>query len=158
MVFPVDFYVLNIEEDSSSNFVPILIGRPFLKTVSTKIYVHKGTLPMEFDGEVIEFNMNDTMKYPSEEHSVFSVDVINPIVQEVFYKKKTKIFHARMTLRKEFSVGQKNFFFILSLNFFRVNYVFAGLDFLLLLIFFLMVQLRFGVGPLTKFLRLIVIA
>ncbi|KAH9669232.1 hypothetical protein KPL70_021706 [Citrus sinensis] len=57
----------------------------FFKTVKTKMDVHKGTLTMNIDGEVIEFNINDAMKYPSEEHSVFSVDVINSIVQEVFY-------------------------------------------------------------------------
>ncbi|KAH9751080.1 hypothetical protein KPL71_014142 [Citrus sinensis] len=85
LVFPADFYVLDMEEDNNSNFVPILLGRPFLKTARTKMDVHKGTLTMEFDGEVIEFNMYDAMKYPSEEHSVFSMDVINPIVQEVFY-------------------------------------------------------------------------
>ncbi|KAH9781383.1 Flavone 3'-O-methyltransferase 1 [Citrus sinensis] len=45
-------------------------GRPFLKTARTKMDVNKGTLTMEFDGEVIEFNMNDAMKYPSEEHSL----------------------------------------------------------------------------------------
>ena len=33
--------------------------------------VHKGTLTMNIDGEVIEFNINDAMKYPSEEHSDF---------------------------------------------------------------------------------------
>ena len=38
---------------------------------------------------------------------VFSVDVINPIVQEVFYKEKTKTFHDRIILRKEFSIAQK---------------------------------------------------
>ncbi|KAH9781478.1 Endonuclease [Citrus sinensis] len=85
LVFPADFYVLDMEDDNSSNFVPILLGSPFLKTARTKMDVHKGTLTMEFDGEVIEFNMYDAMKYPSEEHSVFSMDVINPIVQEVFY-------------------------------------------------------------------------
>ncbi|KAH9783668.1 hypothetical protein KPL71_009411 [Citrus sinensis] len=104
LIFPADFYVLDMEEDNSSNFAPILLGRPFLKTARTKMDVHKRTLTMEFGGEVIEFNMNDAMKYPSEEHSVFSVDVINPIVQEVFYKEKTKTFHDRMILRKEFSV------------------------------------------------------
>ncbi|KAH9803303.1 hypothetical protein KPL71_001711 [Citrus sinensis] len=104
LVFPADFYVLDMEDDNSSNSVPILLGRPFLKTARTKMDIHKGTLTMEFDGEVIEFNMNDAMKYPSEEHSVFSVDVINPIAQEIFYKEKTKTFHDRMILRKEFSV------------------------------------------------------
>ena len=74
-----------MEEDNSSNSVPILLGRHFLKIARIKMDVHKGTLTMEFDGEIIEFNMYDAMKYPSEEHSVFSMDVINPIVQEVFY-------------------------------------------------------------------------
>lgn len=118
LVFPADFYVLDMEDDNSSNSVPILLGRPFLKTARTKMDVHKGTLTMEFDGEVIEFNMNDAMKYPSEEHSVFSVDVINPIAQEVFYKEKTKTFHDRMILRKEFSVGQKVLLFHSKLKLF----------------------------------------
>ncbi|KAH9659004.1 hypothetical protein KPL70_023696 [Citrus sinensis] len=68
LVFSVDFYVLDMEEDSSSNSIRILLGRHFLKTARTKMDVHKGTLTMEFDGEVIEFNMNDAMKYPSEKH------------------------------------------------------------------------------------------
>ncbi|KAH9669749.1 DUF4220 domain-containing protein [Citrus sinensis] len=96
-------------------------GRPFLKTAMTKMDIHKGTLTMEFDGEVIEFNMNDAMKYPSEEHSVFSVDVINPIAQEIFYKEKTKTFHDRMILRKEFSVGQKVLLFHSKLKLFPVE-------------------------------------
>ena len=74
-----------MEENNSSNYVLISLGRPFLKTARTKMNVHKKTLTVEFDGEVIEFNMNDVMKNPSEEHSIFSVDVINPIVHEVFY-------------------------------------------------------------------------
>ena len=54
LVFPADFYVLDMEEDNSSNFVLILLGKPFLKTARTKMDVHKGTLTMEFNGEVIE--------------------------------------------------------------------------------------------------------
>ena len=85
LVFPPDFYLLDMEEYNSSNSIPILLGKPFLKTAKTKMDVHKGTLTMKFDGKVIEFNMYDTIKYLSEEHSVFSMDVINLIVQEVFY-------------------------------------------------------------------------
>ncbi|KAH9648339.1 hypothetical protein KPL70_025542 [Citrus sinensis] len=121
LVFPADFYVLDMEDDNSSNSILILLGRPFLKTARTKMDIHKGTLTMEFDGEVIEFNMNDAMKYPSEEHSVFSVDVINPIAQEIFYKEKTKTFHDRMILRKEFSVGQKVLLFHSKLKLFPVE-------------------------------------
>ncbi|KAH9779128.1 hypothetical protein KPL71_007608 [Citrus sinensis] len=110
LVFPADFYVLDMEEDNSSNFVPILLGRPFLKTARTKMDVHKGTLTMEFDGEVIEFNMNDAMKYPSEEHSVFSVDVINPIVQEVEIRSPTsdKVFKVNGHRLKPFYEATSN--------------------------------------------------
>ena len=71
-----------------------------------------------------------------------------------FYKEKTKTFHDRMILRKKFFVGKKVLLFHSKLKLFLVNYALAELDLLLLLIFFLMVQLRFGVRPLTKFLRL----
>ena len=53
LVFLVDFYVLEIEDEASPNPTPILLGRPFLKTGRTKIDVHDGTLTMEFDGEII---------------------------------------------------------------------------------------------------------
>lgn len=43
-----------------------------------------GTLTMEFDGQVIKFNIYDSMKYPSNEHFVFSIDVIDSLVQKVF--------------------------------------------------------------------------
>jgi len=49
--------------DDASNDVPILLGRLFLKTVRTKIYVHTGTLSVEFDGNVIIFHIFDSMKF-----------------------------------------------------------------------------------------------
>ncbi|CAN6576804.1 unnamed protein product [Malus baccata var. baccata] len=39
---------------------------------------------MEFDGEVINFNLFDSMKYPSENHSCFAIDVIDSLVQDHF--------------------------------------------------------------------------
>lgn len=44
LVFPADFYVLDMEDDKSPNLTPILLWRPFLKTARTKIDVHDGTL------------------------------------------------------------------------------------------------------------------
>ena len=79
-----DFYVLEIEEETSPNPIPILLGRPFLKTRKTKIDVHNGTLTMEFDGEVIRFNIFEVMRYASDVHSIFIVDVIESLVQQMF--------------------------------------------------------------------------
>ncbi|CAN6579435.1 unnamed protein product [Malus baccata var. baccata] len=75
LIFPGDFYVLEMEDSNHSSQLPILLGRPFMKTARTKIDVLKGTLTMEFDGEVIDFNISDAMRYPHDGHSCFSIDV-----------------------------------------------------------------------------------
>ncbi|XP_012448668.1 uncharacterized protein LOC105771823 [Gossypium raimondii] len=82
LVFPVDFYVIEMEEENSSDPNLILLGRPFLKTSKIIINVYEGTLTMEFDGEVIKFNIHDAMKYPNIACSLFALDVIDPLVQE----------------------------------------------------------------------------
>ncbi|XP_023729289.1 uncharacterized protein LOC111876964 [Lactuca sativa] len=50
LVFPADFYVLDMDDYESPNLSSILLGRPFLKTARKKIDVYDGTLSMEFDG------------------------------------------------------------------------------------------------------------
>ncbi|XP_050150506.1 uncharacterized protein LOC126625457, partial [Malus sylvestris] len=77
LVFPADFYVLEMDESDHAHSLPILLGRPFMKTARTKIDVYSGTLSMEFDGEVVNFNLSDSIKYPSEDHSCFSIDIID---------------------------------------------------------------------------------
>ncbi|CAN6725445.1 unnamed protein product [Malus baccata var. baccata] len=51
LVFPADFYVLEMDESDHAPSLPILFGRPFMKTARTKIDVYSGTLSMEFDGQ-----------------------------------------------------------------------------------------------------------
>ncbi|XP_021733268.1 uncharacterized protein LOC110700074 isoform X1 [Chenopodium quinoa] len=85
LVFPADFYVLDMPNDESPSAAPILLGRPFLKTSRTKIDVHSGVLTMEFDGEVIRFNLFDAMRYPSDCESVSSIDVIDALTEQVFF-------------------------------------------------------------------------
>ncbi|CAN6685808.1 unnamed protein product [Malus baccata var. baccata] len=81
LVFPADFYVLEMDESDHVPSLPILLGRPFMKTARTKIDVYNGTLSMEFDGEVVNFNLSDSIKYPSEDHSCFSIDIIDSLAQ-----------------------------------------------------------------------------
>ncbi|KAM2867438.1 hypothetical protein COP2_023356 [Malus domestica] len=75
-----------MDESNHAPSLPILLGRPFMKTARTKIDVFNGTLTMEFDGEVINFNLSDSMKYPSENHSCFAIDVIDSLAQDHFDK------------------------------------------------------------------------
>ena len=68
----------------SSNPTPILLGRPFLKTIRTKIDGHDGTLNMEFNGEIICFNIFEAIRYPSDVHYVFNIDIIDSLVQQAY--------------------------------------------------------------------------
>ncbi|KAG6687606.1 hypothetical protein I3842_11G080600 [Carya illinoinensis] len=82
LVFATKFYLLNME--NSDQTALILLGKPFLKTSKTKIDVHKGTLTMEFHGEIVKFNIYDAMKYLGDDNPVYSIDVIDYLAHEVF--------------------------------------------------------------------------
>ncbi|KAJ9543915.1 hypothetical protein OSB04_023622 [Centaurea solstitialis] len=83
LVFPADFYVIDMEEHNTSKSPLILLGRPFLKTSRTKTDVHEGTLTMEFYGEVVKFNIYDAIRYPSDVSSVSFADVLDPLTHDL---------------------------------------------------------------------------
>ena len=84
LIFPADFYVLAMEDDTNTPEHTLILGRPFLKTARTKIDVYAGTLSFECGDMKAQFCLSDAMKHPPEEHSVFSVDVIDSLIDEVF--------------------------------------------------------------------------
>ncbi|KAL7618640.1 hypothetical protein Lser_V15G00869 [Lactuca serriola] len=84
LVFLADFYVLDMGDDDHPSSSSILLGRPFLKTARTKIDVYNGTLSMEFDGDVINFNIYEAMRYPSDVHCINFVDIIQPLTEKCF--------------------------------------------------------------------------
>jgi len=84
LIFPADFYILEMEGDSASSKSPIILGRPFLKTARTKIDVHFGTMSMEFGDNVVKFNIFYAMQHPREEHSILRIDVIDDVIDELF--------------------------------------------------------------------------
>ncbi|XP_042396522.1 uncharacterized protein LOC121986634 [Zingiber officinale] len=89
LIFPTDFYILDMEGDLLMNRAPIILGRPFLKTARTKIDVHAGTLSMEIAYIVVQFSIFDTMQQ-KKSHSIFSVykpewlDTIDFLIDEDF--------------------------------------------------------------------------
>nr|KYP55121.1 Zinc finger A20 and AN1 domain-containing stress-associated protein 1 [Cajanus cajan] len=84
LIFPANYYVLNMEEGFSHGSAPIILGKPFLKIAQTKIDVYDGTLSMEFGDIVVHFNILDAMKFLSEDHShsVFRAELIDDLVDE----------------------------------------------------------------------------
>nr|KAJ0200506.1 hypothetical protein LSAT_V11C600319600 [Lactuca sativa] len=79
LIFPTDFYVLDMGDNDSLNSSSILLGIPFLKISKSKIDVYDGTFSMEFDGEVINFNIYDVMCYPDDVSALNFIDVVEPL-------------------------------------------------------------------------------
>ena len=58
-VFPMDFVFINIEEDKQ---IPLLLGRPFLTTITALIDVKKWELTLRVGDEALHFNLNHNLK------------------------------------------------------------------------------------------------
>ncbi|KAM1771992.1 hypothetical protein ACFX11_046742 [Malus domestica] len=84
LIFPADFFVLEMEHDPMPTALPLILGRPFLRTARTKIDVYDGTLTMEIDGEIVKFRIFDAMRYPNDFESCFSIDAFDYFVQDCF--------------------------------------------------------------------------
>ncbi|KAJ9535590.1 hypothetical protein OSB04_un001274 [Centaurea solstitialis] len=83
LIFPADFYIIDMEENNASKSNMMLLGRPFLKTSRTKIDVYDGTLSMEFGNKLIKFNIHDTMRYSRDVHSLCFVNAYTPLTDNV---------------------------------------------------------------------------
>ncbi|RDX79335.1 hypothetical protein CR513_40248, partial [Mucuna pruriens] len=53
LIFPTDFYVLEMEDEASRKGCTLILGQPFLMTARTKIDVHARTLSMEFGDNLV---------------------------------------------------------------------------------------------------------
>ncbi|XP_062112761.1 uncharacterized protein LOC133823923 [Humulus lupulus] len=80
-IFPVDFVVLDMEEDQE---IPIILGRPFLATGKALIDVHDGNLTLRVNGEELKFNISNDMRFPKEQAKCKRVDVVAPCLRDFF--------------------------------------------------------------------------
>nr|GEU86264.1 hypothetical protein [Tanacetum cinerariifolium] len=86
--FPTDFVVVHFETDPR---FPLILGRSFLRTDRTLIYVYGEEITLRVNDESVTFNLNQTMRYSAtyDDNSVNRVDVIDiaceEFVQDVLY-------------------------------------------------------------------------
>nr|GEU33267.1 reverse transcriptase domain-containing protein [Tanacetum cinerariifolium] len=93
--FPVDFVILEMEEDSKA---PLILGRPFLHTSDAVIRVKQKQLNLGVGTERMTFNIDSVMKHSySNDDTCFSIDVIDEILEEDFdalLDEGSKILHS----------------------------------------------------------------
>ncbi|RDY08188.1 hypothetical protein CR513_07606, partial [Mucuna pruriens] len=73
-----------MENETSREGSGLILGRSFFMIAKTKIDVHAGTLSMEFGDTYVKFNIFKAQKHPAEEHSIFSIDAIDGLMEEYF--------------------------------------------------------------------------
>ncbi|XP_021717665.1 uncharacterized protein LOC110685447 [Chenopodium quinoa] len=80
-VIPVDFVVLKMDEDAT---IPIILGRYFLATSGAMIDVKSAKISLKVGEEVIEFDLNESMKYPcSSLENCMLIDSLDLIVSSM---------------------------------------------------------------------------
>ncbi|XP_075110416.1 uncharacterized protein LOC142181301 [Nicotiana tabacum] len=77
-VFPADFVILDCKVDEE---IPIILGRPFLAIGRALIDYETGELKMRLNDEEITFNMQKSMRRPSEFANYSLIDVVDVIVE-----------------------------------------------------------------------------
>ncbi|GKB32998.1 reverse transcriptase domain-containing protein [Tanacetum coccineum] len=82
LTFLVDFFILEMEEDSK---VPLILGRPFLYTDDAVIRVKQKQLNLGVGTERMTFHMDFMMKHSySNDDTCFRINVIDEILEEDF--------------------------------------------------------------------------
>ncbi|GJZ46961.1 reverse transcriptase domain-containing protein [Tanacetum coccineum] len=105
--FPIDFVILEMEEDSK---VPLILGRPFLQTTDAVIRVKQKQLNLGVGTKRMIFHIDSTMKHSySNDDTCFSIDVIDEILVEDFDALLDEDAHLVLNLEKcHFMVKEGN--------------------------------------------------
>jgi len=80
LIFHADFYILDMKDNEGMSSTTIILGRLFMMTTRTKIDVHVGSLTMGIGDEKVQFNVLEAMKNPTEDHSLFCIDLLRDVV------------------------------------------------------------------------------
>lgn len=88
---PADFYMLEMNNEYAKTSPIILLGRPFQKITKAIVNVDNDLLNIEFDSDVVSFNIFDDMKSPYDQTFLYALDthdkfeeLINPATIEHF--------------------------------------------------------------------------
>ena len=91
LIFPVDFVILDMEEDPN---MPLIQGRPFLYTVKAKFDMEMGKLTIRIGEDIIKFDMSRAIRQPSDTERCDQleycdrIDTIGPDILQDLYRQK----------------------------------------------------------------------
>lgn len=81
-LFPVDFVVMDIEDDDD---VPLILGRPFLKTERMMIDIDNGLIKVWVLDKEVSFKLFEAMKHSKDKGVSFKkIDAIDEAIMDVW--------------------------------------------------------------------------
>ncbi|XP_054814260.1 uncharacterized protein LOC129314844 [Prosopis cineraria] len=81
LLFPVDFYVLDMSKEGSGDDI-LILGRPFMRIARTLIDMEKGSLILKCGEDHVIFNIYEAMKHPFEDYSLSGVSSIELLLHD----------------------------------------------------------------------------
>ncbi|XP_072084533.1 uncharacterized protein [Arachis hypogaea] len=93
LVFPVDFYILEMPQTDNRSSSSVLLSRPFLKSSKFKLDAFTGTYSFVVGNKTIKFNLEEAMRHLPEEHSILKCDVIDEVVAEIQRGDHNKLYY-----------------------------------------------------------------
>ncbi|GKE84134.1 reverse transcriptase domain-containing protein, partial [Tanacetum coccineum] len=83
--FPDDFVVVDYDVDPR---VPLILGRPFLRTAHTLVDVYREELTLRVGDEKLVFNVESTSKYPRKygDELIHKIDILDITCEDHFYE------------------------------------------------------------------------
>ncbi|MED6226556.1 hypothetical protein PIB30_104944 [Stylosanthes scabra] len=95
LMFPVDFYVLDMPPDTPKRPSHVLLGRPFLKTARFKLDAFEGTFSFESNGICATFTMGDSIEEKLVEHPILRCDLNKIVVVSTLEAKPEKVIEGK---------------------------------------------------------------
>ncbi|MED6201204.1 hypothetical protein PIB30_092625 [Stylosanthes scabra] len=95
LMFPVDFYVLDMPPDTPGRPSHVLLGRPFLKTARFKLDAFEGTFSFESNEICATFTMGDSIEEKLVEHPILWCDLNKIVVVSTLKAKPEKLIEGK---------------------------------------------------------------
>ncbi|MED6117017.1 hypothetical protein PIB30_105775 [Stylosanthes scabra] len=95
LMFPVDFYILDMPSDTPGRPSHVLLGRPFLKTARFKLDAFEGTFSFESNGICATFTMGDSIEEKLVEHPILWCELNKTVVVSTLEAKPEKLIEGK---------------------------------------------------------------
>ncbi|XP_016195451.2 uncharacterized protein LOC107636460 [Arachis ipaensis] len=105
LVFPIDFYVLEMPSSETERASSILLGRPFLRTSRFKLDAYSGTYSFEIDGRECNMSLGGARIERKLQLAELECLRLEAYDNSRLYKKQMKAIHDKNIRRKEFRPG-----------------------------------------------------